>query len=166
LGQPVGAAHAPAAPEVLGLSANIDDMNPQLMEPLLTALFAAGALDAWITPIQMKKGRPAFCVSALGEPEDVAALEGAFFAHSTTIGVRRQRFERTVLDRATLRVKTVLGEVEVKVAGRDGELLGVTPEFESCRQIAEKHRLPTRAVLAVAQAAGHAAMEKSKGRRR
>jgi uncharacterized protein (DUF111 family) len=166
LGQPVGVSHAPSAPEVVGLSVNLDDMNPQLMEPLMTALFSAGALDVWNTPIQMKKGRPAFCVSALCDPEDVEAIEAAFFLHSTTIGVRRQVFQRSVLDRATLMVQTELGEIAVKVAGKHGEILGVTPEFEACRQLAEKRGLPTRAVLAAAQAAAHSAIGKPRGRRR
>jgi len=166
LGQPVGVSHAPSAPEVVCLSANLDDMNPQLMEPLMTALFAAGALDVWNTPIQMKKGRPAFCVSALCDPEGVEAVEAAFFIHSTTIGVRRQSFQRSVLDRSTLKVKTELGEIAVKVAGKHGEILGVTPEFEDCRKLAEQRGLPIRTVLTVAQAAAHAALGKPRRRRR
>jgi hypothetical protein len=139
--------------QVVLVAANIDDMNPQLADPLLVALFVAGALDAWITPIQMKKGRPAIEVSALSPLDALAAVEQAFFANSTTIGLRRQVMQRTVLDRSLAKVRTSWGEVRVKVASRAGEILGATPEFEDCRKLALRGKVPVRRVVAEANAA-------------
>ena len=138
--------------QVVLVAANIDDMNPQLADPLLVALFAAGALDAWLTPIQMKKGRPAIEVSALSPLDALAAVEQAFFANSTTIGLRRCVMDRTVLDRSLAKVRTSWGEVRVKVASRTGEILSATPEFEDCRKLAVRGKVPVRRVVAEANA--------------
>jgi uncharacterized protein (DUF111 family) len=140
-------------------------MSPQLAEPLMTELFAAGALDVWFLPIVMKKGRPALEVSALCPLAAVDAVERAFFANSSTIGLRRQVMQRTVLDRAMAKVKTAYGEVRVKVASRSGELLGATPEFEDCRKAAVRAGVPVRRVVADANAAALALM-RTKGKRR
>jgi pyridinium-3,5-bisthiocarboxylic acid mononucleotide nickel chelatase len=156
LGEALGRALPPSAPEIVCVSANIDDMSPQLAEPLMGALFDAGALDVWFVPILMKKGRPALEVSALAEPAVLSAVEGAFFAHSTTLGVRRQVLQRTVLDRAFAKVQTEFGEVQVKLAARDGEVFGATPEFDDCRRLAARAKVPVRRVIAEASAAAFA----------
>jgi uncharacterized protein (TIGR00299 family) protein len=153
LGETLGQAMPASATEVVLVSANIDDMNPQLAEPLLTALFAGGALDAWLVPIQMKKGRPALEVSALCPQAALAMVEEAFFANSTTIGLRRQVMQRTVLERAQAKVATSFGDVRVKVASRSGAILGATPEFEDCRKLALRAKVPVRQVVAAASAA-------------
>jgi hypothetical protein len=153
LGETIGQALPASEGEVVEIAANIDDMNPQLAEPLMTALFVAGALDVWLTPIHMKKGRPAIQVSALCPCEALALVEEAFFANSTTIGLRRRVMQRTVLDRALAKVVTSYGEVRVKVAGRAGEILGATPEFEDCRKLALRAKVPVRRVVAEANAA-------------
>jgi hypothetical protein len=128
-------------------------MNPQLAEPLMSALFGAGSLDVWFTPILMKKGRPGLQVAALCAQGALAAVETAFFAHSTTLGLRRQRLERTVLERASAKVATAYGEVRVKLAARDGDVLGAAPEFEDCRRLALRANVPVRRVMAEASAA-------------
>lgn len=156
LGEALGQVLPPSAPEIVCVSANIDDMNPQLAEPLMGALFDAGALDVWFVPILMKKGRPALEVSALAEPGALAAIESAFFEHSTTLGVRRQTMQRTVLDRAFAKVSTEFGDVQVKLASRDGELLGATPELDDCRRLAARAKVPVRRVVAEASAAAFA----------
>jgi hypothetical protein len=153
LGQALGHAMPPAEPEIICVSANIDDMNPQLAEPLMSALFGAGSLDVWFTPILMKKGRPGLQVAALCAQGALAAVETAFFAHSTTLGLRRQRLERTVLERASAKVATAYGEVRVKLAARDGDVLGAAPEFEDCRRLALRANVPVRRVMAEASAA-------------
>src|SRR5450759_2502900 len=112
LGEPLGQALPAAAGEVVLVAANIDDMHPQLVEPLMAALFAGPALE----------------VSALCPPAALADVERAFFANSSTIGLRRQVMRRSVLDRAHATVATPYGDVRVKVASRAGELLGATPE--------------------------------------
>jgi pyridinium-3,5-bisthiocarboxylic acid mononucleotide nickel chelatase len=156
LGETLGQALPPSEPELVCVSANIDDMNPQLAEPLMSALFAAGAIDVWFTPILMKKGRPALEVSALCPPSALTAIETAFFEHSTTLGVRRQRLDRTVLERSLAKVTTAFGEVRVKLAARDGAILGATPEFEDCRRLALRAKVPVRRVVAEASAAAFA----------
>jgi uncharacterized protein (TIGR00299 family) protein len=153
LGEPIGQALPAALPAVTLLAANVDDMSPQLVEPLMASLFAAGALDVWVTPILMKKGRPAMEISALVGPGGAAAVARAFFANSTTLGVRQSRFERTVLARSSSTVETRFGRVSVKVAALDGEVVGVAPEFEDCRRLAARAAVPVRQVLAEAAAA-------------
>ncbi len=156
LGEPIGAGDAPAAPAVVLVEANVDDMSPQLVGPLYDALFAAGAVDVWSAPILMKKGRPALQLSALTPPGALAAVERAFFAHSTTLGVRRRALERVVLARSFATVATPYGKVRIKLGALDGEILGAQPEFEDCRRLATRARIPVREVLAAAAAAARA----------
>jgi uncharacterized protein (TIGR00299 family) protein len=165
LGETLGQSLPAAESDVVLVAANIDDMNPQLTEPLMTALFVAGALDVWLSPIQMKKGRPAVEVSALCSRDALASVEEAFFANSTTIGLRRQVMQRTVLDRALARVTTSFGEVRVKVASRAGAIVGATPEFEDCRKLALRAKVPVRRVVAEASAAALALQSRVSDRR-
>ena len=153
IGEPIGEADAPAAPEVVLLEANIDDMSPQLVAPLIEALLAAGAVDVWSAPILMKKLRPELQVSALAPPAAVAVVERAFFAHSTTLGVRKRPLERVVLARSFADIATPYGRVRAKVAALDGAVLGAQPEFEDCRRLAAHAGVPVREVLAAAAAA-------------
>jgi uncharacterized protein (TIGR00299 family) protein len=152
-GEPLGVPDAAAAPEVVLLEANVDDMSPQLVAPLADALTDAGAVDVWSAPILMKKGRPALQVSALAPPEAAAAVERAFFLNSTTLGLRRRPLERVVLPRSFARVVTPYGDVRVKLAALDGETVGATPEYEDCRKLAARGRVPVREVVAAAAAA-------------
>jgi uncharacterized protein (TIGR00299 family) protein len=152
LGAPVGAALGPAADEVLLLETNIDDMSGQLLAALFEALFEAGAVDVWATPIIMKKGRPAHQVSALVEPLRAAHVERAFFLNSTTLGLRKRMVERATLARSIAPVATPYGEVRLKVAGLDGEVIGAEPEFEDVRRRARASGAPLRRVWAAAAA--------------
>jgi uncharacterized protein (TIGR00299 family) protein len=166
IGAPLGHADEPAAPEIVRVEANLDDMSPQLVAPLLEALLAAGAVDAWSAPIVMKKGRPALEITALAPPAALVDVERAFFRNSTTLGVRTQPMARAVLARAFERVETPWGYVRVKVGALEGELMGAQPEFEDCRRLAAKAGVPVRAVLAAASAAGHALLAGAAPRRR
>ncbi|HZL16901.1 MAG TPA: LarC family nickel insertion protein, partial [Polyangia bacterium] len=132
IGEPLGRQDEPAAPAVVLLEANLDDLTPQLVGPLYDALFAAGAVDVWSAPILMKKGRPALQVSALAPPGALGTVERAFFAHSTTLGLRRRALERVVLSRSFATVETPYGKVRVKLGALGGEILGAQPEFEDC----------------------------------
>jgi uncharacterized protein (TIGR00299 family) protein len=142
---------------VLVLEAELDDMSPQLCGPLMDRLLAAGALDAYFTPVQMKKGRPGLLVSVLSEPARREALEEVLFAETTTLGVRRQEWERTVLDREVVPVQTPYGAVGVKLGRRGGRLYNLQPEFEDCRRRAEERGVPVKEVWAAALAAARAA---------
>ena len=108
---------------MLVLETEVDDAAPQLLGPLLERLLAAGALDAYFTPVQMKKGRPGVLVTVLAPPERREAIEELLFRETTTLGVRRQEWERTELERETASVATAYGGVRVKVGRRGGSRL-------------------------------------------
>lgn len=139
----------------LVVTANIDDMNPQLYEPLVEKLFAAGARDAWLTPVQMKKGRPGVLVSALCDLPAREAIVTVLLRESTTLGVRMHTVERRVLERESIEVETEFGRVAIKL-GRDpksGAVWNVAPEFSTCLAQANVHSVPVKAVLSAAIAA-------------
>jgi pyridinium-3,5-bisthiocarboxylic acid mononucleotide nickel chelatase len=136
---------------------NLDDMNPQLFEPLVARLAAAGALDVTLVPVQMKKGRPGVTVQVLCRPGEVAAAVEALFAESTALGVRTYEVERSVLRRAVRSVATAYGEVAVKLGGDGAVVRNVQPEYEACRRVAEARGVPVKAVHAAAVAAAQAA---------
>jgi uncharacterized protein (TIGR00299 family) protein len=156
IGEPLGRQDAPAAPDVVLLEANLDDLAPQLVGPLYDALFAAGAVDVWSAPILMKKGRPALQLSALAPPAALGAVERAFFENSTTLGLRRRALERVVLARSFATVETPYGKVRVKLGALGGQILGAQPEFEDCRRLAARAKVPAREVVAAASAAARA----------
>jgi hypothetical protein len=173
VGAPIGQALEQGAPDVLMMEANIDDMSGQLLAALFEALFAAGALDVWSTPIFMKKGRPAQQVSALADPTAAPQVQRAFFLNATTLGVRVRPVQRATLARSWADVETPHGRVRVKVAGLDGAPIGAEPEFEDCRKLAQEAGVPVRRVWAAALAAANALVTVSaptvspaKGRRR
>lgn len=118
------------------ISANIDDSSPDQVARLLEALMDAGALDAWICPIQMKKGRPAWQVSALTDAGSRKKLSELFFLESSTIGVRACKVERTKLERKSVVIATSLGDVTVKKAFLDGRTVNTSPESDDLRRIA------------------------------
>ena len=156
VGAPIGQTLEPGSPDVLLLEANIDDMSGQLLAALFEALFAAGAVDVWSTPIFMKKGRPAQQVSALADPAIAPQVQRAFFLNATTLGVRVRPVQRATLARSMAEVETPHGRVRVKVAGLDGTAIGAEPEFDDCRRRAEAAGVPVRRVWAAALAAANA----------
>ena len=139
--------------KVMVLEAEMDDLSPQLCGPLLEKLLAAGALDVYYTAVQMKKGRPGILVTALVEPERREAAEEVLFAETTTLGVRRQEWERTVLDREVVTVETPYGPVGVKVGRRGGRVYNAQPEFDDCQRAAAARGVPVKEVWAAAVAA-------------
>jgi hypothetical protein len=163
VGAPIGQADLPAPAEIVRVEANLDDMSPQLVAPLVEALLAAGAVDAWSVPIVMKKGRPALEVTALAPPAALGDVQRAFFRHSTTLGVRLQPMSRVVLGRSFESVATPYGAVRVKIGALDGEVMGAQPEFEDCRRLAAKAGVPVRTVLGAATAAAHALLARAPG---
>jgi uncharacterized protein (TIGR00299 family) protein len=135
------------------LEANLDDCSPQLLGALLERLMELGALDAYVIPATMKKGRPGHLLGAVVSGDRRPALAEALFAESTTLGVRFHAVERTVLDRELQEVETPHGRVRIKVAQRDGKVINAQPEFEDCRALAAQHRVPIKLVQAEAIAA-------------
>lgn len=138
----------------LVLEANVDDTTPELLAPLIADLLAAGARDAWVSSVLMKKGRPGWQVSALCDEPAWPAVERALFRGSTTIGVRRYPVLRTVLPRRVESVETPFGAVRVKISG-SGDDETAQPEYEDCASRAGEHGVPIRRVYAEALAAFH-----------
>ncbi|MGO8970900.1 MAG: nickel pincer cofactor biosynthesis protein LarC [Myxococcaceae bacterium] len=149
LGQP--SAEADAGTYVL--ETNLDDCSPQLLAGLLEALLAAGALDAWVAPVTMKKGRPGHLLGALVGAERREALVQLVLRESTTLGVRTFAVERTTLARHHVSVQTRYGPVRIKVGTWGGEALNAAPEYEDVRRLAEAARVPVKQVWAEALAA-------------
>jgi uncharacterized protein (DUF111 family) len=145
------------ATTVWQIDANIDDMSPELCGPASDAVFAAGALDVWWTPITMKKGRPALMLSALATGDTRAAVAAAILRETTTIGVRYAARERTVLARSIQEVATPYGAIAVKVAADGAAVMNVAPELDACVAAARRHGVPVKAVFAAALAAFAAA---------
>ena len=138
------------ADRVTKIECEIDDMNPQLFGPLMDRLLAAGALDAYYTSVQMKKGRPGTLVTVLAKPASRDSLTDILFHDSTTIGVRYQEMERACLDRTIETVQTPYGPVRFKVARRDGRELNAAPEFDDCELLAAEHGVSIKTVQAAA----------------
>jgi len=128
------------------LEANIDDMNPEFYDAAMAALFAAGALDAWLTPIQMKKGRPAVTLAALVHPDGLDEVTRAIFEHTTTFGVRIGEMSRRCLEREHVEVDTEYGRIRVKVAREGERITTASPEYEDCREAARAHSVPLKQV--------------------
>jgi uncharacterized protein (TIGR00299 family) protein len=129
------------------LEANLDDMNPQIYGYFLEKALAAGALDVFATPVQMKKNRPGMLVTVLCKPDDEAKFHEMLFAETTTLGVRTYTAERRVLARQWETVRTAFGEVRIKVARLNGHIRQASPEFEDCRKLAEAKNVPLQRVM-------------------
>jgi hypothetical protein len=129
------------------LEANLDDLSPQVLAYTMEQLLAAGALDVFSVPVQMKKGRPGAVLTVLSKPEDADRLSKLIFAETTTLGVRRREEMRQVLARRWETVETPWGPVRIKIASMNGTISNYAPEYEDCRAVAEKHHVPLRTVM-------------------
>lgn len=133
---------------------NLDDMNPEILPYLMDRLLQAGALDVWLTPIHMKKGRPGVQLSLLARPGLVNTLVDIVLAESTTLGVRAYPVQRRALTRQSETIQTPSwGQVQVKAVQR-GDKTELIPEYEACRSIAEKTGRPLQEVYAEIKALG------------
>jgi len=130
-----GAYDGSSAESVAQLETNIDDMNPQLFDHVVERMYAEGALDVWMQPAHMKKGRLGTIVSALAPHERVNALAAVLLAETTTIGVRRWTAQRVTLRRSIESVDTSLGPVRVKVVEAPSGARA-RPEYDDCKAIA------------------------------
>ncbi len=135
------------------IETNLDDMNPEFFPPLIAAMLANGARDAFLTPILGKKGRPGYLITVLTDDAKVGNLTELLLRETTTLGVRIRHEQRTCLARDWRSVNTPWGPVRVKLGLRNGQLVKAVPEFEDCRQLAEKAACPLIAVYQAAQAA-------------
>ena len=128
------------------LETNVDDLNPELYAYVLERLFAAGAQDAWLTPIVMKKGRPAVTISVLVSHPRQEAVRQVLFRESGTLGIRTTAVDKHALEREWVEVATRNGSIRVKIGRLEGTAVTVAPEFEDCVQVAREAGVPAREV--------------------
>jgi hypothetical protein len=132
------AANQTATDRVWLLETNLDDVSGEIVGFTIERLFAAGALDAWVTPIQMKKSRPGVVVSVLAADDKLDELQQIVFRETGTLGIRRCRYDRSKQPRPETSTETAWGPVRLKAA---------KPEFEDCARIAREQNIPLREVL-------------------
>ncbi|MDA5387913.1 LarC family nickel insertion protein [Loigolactobacillus backii] len=134
---------------MLLIEANLDDQTGEALGYVMNLLLDAGALDVFFTPIQMKKNRPAVKLSVLIRPIERAKFARLILQETSTIGVRYQKWQRTVMTRSFEKVTTEYGQVRVKVATYD-DLVKRTPEYEDCLKLAQKQHVTLTAVYQAA----------------
>jgi uncharacterized protein (TIGR00299 family) protein len=139
----------PAGKRMRLIETNIDDMTPELLAYTQEALMAAGAADAWFTPIQMKKSRPATMLSVLCQEALESSLVVLLLRETSTLGVRVRDVSRYEADRESFEFESSLGHAAVKVKRLPGEPVRVAPEYEVCRRIAQERGLPLSEVYRV-----------------
>ena len=150
----VPAAHDWQTDSVAVLEANLDDLNPEILGPFIDRALTEGALDAFHTPVQMKKGRPGIVLTVLCPPIHADRLAKLILTETSAFGVRQTIATRRKLRREFRDVETPIGAVRTKLGLLDGVVIHATPEFEDCRRLAVEKGLP---VLAVYNAASSAA---------
>jgi uncharacterized protein (TIGR00299 family) protein len=139
------------------IEANVDDLDPRLWPGVLTSLIRAGAADAWLVPIIMKKGRPAHTVSVLARPDQAADLRYLLLTLTSTIGVRETRVRKTALPRGWVDLIIAGSCISIKIAHRHGTIWQVTPEFDDLERAADEQDLSPITMLEQAMAAALAA---------
>jgi pyridinium-3,5-bisthiocarboxylic acid mononucleotide nickel chelatase len=143
----------------LVLETNLDDLNPELYGYVLERLFEAGAQDAWLTPIVMKKGRPAVTISVLCSPTRQEAIRQVLFRETGTLGIRGIPVEKQALEREWIEVRTAHGNVRVKIGRLEGAAVSVSPEYEDCAAVARVAGIPVREVYEEAGRLAHEQLE-------
>lgn len=147
IGQPAEKLVAGFDEEISVIEANLDDMNPQIYGYFLEKALAAGALDVYTTPVQMKKNRPGTLLTVLCKPQDASALTTLIFAETTTFGVRTTTAQRRILPREHISVSTTFGDVRIKLSRINGRIQHAAPEFDDCRKLAVEKNVPLQQVI-------------------
>jgi uncharacterized protein (TIGR00299 family) protein len=133
--------------EIAVIEANLDDMNPQIYGYFQEKALAAGALDVYTTPVQMKKNRPGILLTLLCRPHDTPTLMDLIFTETTTFGARTYRVQRRTLPRESVNVHTQFGDVRVKISRVNGHIRHAAPEFDDCKKLAEQKHVPLHQVM-------------------
>ena len=137
---------SPGSGCVTVIETNIDDLNPEFYETAMERLFAAGALDVYMSSIQMKKNRPGTLLSVICDSELAESIAAVVLAETSTFGVRISRWERICLDRRWEEVVTEFGAVRIKIGQRNGREIQASPEYEDCKRAATEHGVAIRRV--------------------
>lgn len=128
------------------IETNVDDVSPQIIGYVMDRAFELGALDCYFTPVHMKKNRPGVLLSILSDKKQKESLMQLLFKETTTLGVRTYEVARRALERSMVRVETLYGPIDVKVAHLNGRVVNEMPEFEQCRHAATKADVPLKFV--------------------
>jgi uncharacterized protein (TIGR00299 family) protein len=155
------AADRPGTERATVVECEIDDMNPQIFGVVMDRLYAAGALEVFYVPVQMKKNRPGTLLTVIVSPDKRGSVADILFRETTTIGLRSYEVDRECLDRASIVVDTPIGVVRFKVARRDGRVLNAAPEFDDCVRLATAHNLSVKEVQALAISAYQSGVARS-----
>ncbi len=135
------------AERIVVLETNLDDLSPQVFAYVMEKALSEGALEAFGTPVQMKKNRSGMLLTVLAKPQDASRLERMIFAETSTLGVRRHEENRQALPRRHVAVATPWGEVRMKVGTLDGVVTNYAPEYEDCRRLAAEHHIPLKTIM-------------------
>jgi uncharacterized protein (TIGR00299 family) protein len=163
----LGVPHTPSQQQAVVYETNVDDLDPRLWPTILDALLDAGASDAWLTPIIMKKGRPAYTLSALSRPGVADDVRAVIFAETSAIGLRETFVGKHTLDREFMHVEVDGRKIGVKLAVSDGIVVNVQPEYDDVAALAKATGRPVKAVLAdaIAEASSYWPARNGSGRR-
>lgn len=140
----------PSSSFVSVVETNIDDMNPEFYASVIEKLFAAGALDVFMTPVMMKKGRPGTLLTALCAPADAREMADIILTETSSFGVRITESQRVCLERRRKEVDTEFGKIGIKIGERNGATVTASPEYEDCRRAAVEHDVPVKIVYETA----------------
>jgi uncharacterized protein (TIGR00299 family) protein len=135
---------------VVVLETNLDDINPEILGYFIETALTAGALDVFYTPIQMKKNRPGVLLTVLCAETDADKFNEMILRETSAFGVRRTVAERRKLRREFTKIKTPFGDVTVKIGRLDGKLVQAAPEFESCKKLASRAKVPLKRIYEAA----------------
>ena len=135
---------------IVELQANIDDLSPEILGAVQARLLNLGALDAFFTPVQMKKNRPGTLISVLCRPTDQQKIQELLFTETSTFGIRYREIDRVTLERKVVQVQTALGSIQIKIGSHNGKIVQVSPEFESCNAAAERSQQPLKRIYQLA----------------
>lgn len=140
------------ADEMWMVETNVDDVSGEMFGYIFDKLFEAGAVDLYMTPIQMKKSRPGILISAIVPENRIMGVEAALFDQSMTFGIRRYKVYRSKLARESIQVETRYGKIGVKIGRLNGEIKSISPEYEDCKRIAGEKGLSLKSVYNAAMA--------------
>ncbi|SDJ99593.1 nickel pincer cofactor biosynthesis protein LarC [Natronincola ferrireducens] len=133
------------------IECNIDDMNPELYQYIMDKLLDKGAMDVYLTPITMKKSRPAMKLSVLCNPNLIESLTTLLFQETTTLGIRSYDVDKVMMERRIVKLETSYGPVRVKLAVHQGKVVKWKPEYEDCKIIAKNYEIPIHQVYNLVQ---------------
>ncbi|HHT9113420.1 MAG: nickel pincer cofactor biosynthesis protein LarC [Planctomycetes bacterium] len=138
-----------ASDEMWIVETNIDNMSGEVLGYVMEKLFEAGAVDAYFTPIQMKKGRPGVIINSIVSESSLSAVELVLLNQTTTFGIRKYKVVRTILTREFKEVDSRLGKIKVKIGKYNGDIKSFSPEYEDCKRIAEERGIPLKQVYSI-----------------